>query len=122
MAIKQGCVLTLLLFNLFFTEVLLYVFRDLDLGKYIRYHVDGLLLDLQHLTAKTNTLERHITKMLFVDDCALIAHQKKHLQAVVNRFAEASKVFWPDNQPQEDKSPHPAYSKQCPPTAMQHHQ
>ena len=91
--IKQGCILTLVLFNLFFIQVLLYAFINLDLGIYIRYYLDGLLFDLQHLTAKTKILERPITEALFPGDCALMAHQENHLQTITVRFAKASKVF-----------------------------
>ena len=50
--------------------MLLYAFRELDLGIYIRYSLDGLLFDLWHLTTKSKTLERFITEALFTDDCA----------------------------------------------------
>ena len=76
--VKQGYFLTPVLFNLFFTHVLLHAFRDLDLGIYIKYYLDGSMFDLLCLTAKTKTLERCITKALFTDDCALMAHQENH--------------------------------------------
>ena len=91
--VKQGCVLAPVLFNLFFTQVLHHAVRDLDLGVYIRYRLDGSLFDLRRLTAKTKTMERLILEALFADDCALMAHQETHLQTIVDKFSEASKMF-----------------------------
>ena len=51
--------------------MLLYAFRDLDLGIYIRYHLDGFTVLPPVLTAKTMTLDWPITQVLFADDCAL---------------------------------------------------
>ena len=90
---KQGCILTPVILNLFFIQVLLYCFRGLDLGIYIRYHLDGWLFDLQCLKAKTKTLERLTTTALFTDACTFITPQEYHLQAILDRFAKVSKVF-----------------------------
>ena len=59
--VTQGCILALVLFNLFFTQVLLHAARDLDLGIYIKYHLDGSLFDLGSHAAKTKALERRVT-------------------------------------------------------------
>ena len=91
--VKQGCVLAPVLFNLFFTQVLLHAVKDLDLGVYIKYRSDGSVFDLRRLSARTKTVERLILEALFADDCALLAHKENHLQTIVNRFAEASKLF-----------------------------
>lgn len=48
-AVKQDCVLTPLLFNLFFTQVL-----DFELGNPNTYRLDGSPFDLQRLTEKTD--------------------------------------------------------------------
>uniref|UniRef100_A0A5F8GN97 RNA-directed DNA polymerase n=1 Tax=Monodelphis domestica TaxID=13616 RepID=A0A5F8GN97_MONDO len=71
---KQGCVLTPVLFNLYFNQVLRQAVMDLDLGVYIKYRLDGSLFNLRRLTAKTKTTERLILEALFADDCALMAH------------------------------------------------
>uniref|UniRef100_A0A5F8H9R7 RNA-directed DNA polymerase n=1 Tax=Monodelphis domestica TaxID=13616 RepID=A0A5F8H9R7_MONDO len=90
---KQSCVLAPVLFNLFFTQVLRHAVMDLDLGFYIKYRLDGSLLDLRRLTAKTKTTERLILEAFFADDCALMAHQENHLQTIVDRFSTATKLF-----------------------------
>ena len=91
--VKQGCVLAPVLFNLFFTQVLRHAVRDLDLGVYIKYRLDGSLFDLRRLAAKTKTIEKLILEALFADDCALMAHHENHLQTIVDRFSMATKLF-----------------------------
>lgn len=75
-----------MLLNLYFTQVMLHATRDLDLGIYIRYFLDGSLFDLRRLTAKTKTLERLLLEALLADDCAIIAHNVHHLQVIVDEF------------------------------------
>ena len=82
-----------MLFNIYFTQVLLHAIRDLDCGIYIRYSLDGLLFDLRRLTAKTKTLMRLLIEALFTDDCALMAQNEHHLQVVVDKFSEAANKF-----------------------------
>ena len=91
--VKPGCVLAPVLFNLFFTCVLTHALRDLKTGNYIRYRLDGSLFDLRRLCAQTKTVEGLIVKALFADDCALLAHSEADLQAIVNKFAEATHLF-----------------------------
>ena len=91
--VKQGCVLAPVLFNLFFTQVLLHAVKDLDLGVYIKYRLDGSLFHLRRLSARTKTLEKLILEALFADDCALMAHRENHLQVIVDRFADAARLF-----------------------------
>ena len=62
-------------------------------GIYIRFRTDGSVYNLRRLLARTTTVEELITKLLFADDCALLAHTKEALQHVVNRFSDAAKNF-----------------------------
>lgn len=91
--VKQGCVLAPILFNLFFTCVLNHATSDLDLGVYLRYRLDGSVFDLRRLSARTKTVERLILEALFADDCALMAHKESDLQLIVDKFAEAARLF-----------------------------
>ncbi|KAK4309191.1 hypothetical protein Pmani_019155 [Petrolisthes manimaculis] len=75
------------------TCVLNYALRDIDRGIYIKYRLDGSLFDLRRLSAKTKTVERLVTEALFADDCALMSHTEADLQLIVNKFAEASRLF-----------------------------
>ena len=45
------------------------------------------------LYSKTKTLERLITKVLFADDCALVAYHENHMQTIIHTFTVAFKVF-----------------------------
>ena len=73
--VKQGCILALVLFNVFFTRMLSHAVQDLEKGVYIRYHLDGSLFNLHRLTAKTRSLQTLLQEVLFADDCALVLHQ-----------------------------------------------
>ena len=77
--------------------------EDLYEGIYIRLITDGSVFNLLHLLARTNTLEELILKLLFADDCTLLAHTEDVLQTVVNHFADAAQAFWSNNQPEEDR-------------------
>lgn len=90
---KQGYVLAPVLFNLFFTKVMLHVVRDLDNGIYVRYRLDGSLFDLHHLAAKTKTHKKLLTEALFANDCALMAHKEKYIQTNVDIFSVSTKLF-----------------------------
>ncbi|KAL8562659.1 hypothetical protein ACOMHN_011230 [Nucella lapillus] len=91
--VKQGCVLATILFNLSFTCVLSHAVRDIEYGVYIWYRIDGSLFDLRCPSAKTKTIEKLILEALFTDNCALMAHTESALQLIVNKFAEASRLF-----------------------------
>ena len=91
--VKQGCVLAPVLFNLFFACVLDHAGRDLEHGVFLKYRLDGSLFDPRRLKAKTKIFETIVREALFADDCALMAHTEADLQLVVNKFAEASRLF-----------------------------
>ncbi|XP_076031930.1 uncharacterized protein LOC143019834 [Oratosquilla oratoria] len=74
-------------------HLLQYAVRDLDLGVYIKYRLDGSFVDLHHLATKTKTFERLILEALFADACALMAHEENNMQIIVDRFSSASKLF-----------------------------
>ena len=85
--VKQGCVLAPTLFSIFFSIMLREAKEDMPDGIYIRFRTDGVS---SH--AKKNT-EELINKLLFADDCALLAHTKEAPQHVVKRFSDAAKNF-----------------------------
>ena len=87
------CVLALVLFNLFFTCVLNHSTKDLNNGVYLRYRMDGSMFDLCRLSARTKTIQQLITEAIFADDCALMTHKESDLQSIVDKFAEASRLF-----------------------------
>ena len=48
---------------------------------------------MQRLLARMKTIEELITKLLFADDCAFLAHTEETLQHIVNCFSDAAKNF-----------------------------
>ena len=60
---------------------------------YLKYRLDGSVYDLRRLNAKTKVTERLILEALFADDCTLMAHKEADLQLIVDKFAEASRLF-----------------------------
>ena len=52
---KQGCVLPALLFNNFFSMMLLVAFKDCDLGVPMQFRTDGSVFNLRRLQARTKT-------------------------------------------------------------------
>ena len=58
--VKQGCILAQVLFNIFFTCMMVHAVQDLENGVYVRYRLDGALFDLRRLTAKTKSLFNRI--------------------------------------------------------------
>ena len=91
--VKQGCVLAPILFNVFFPCRLSHAVQDLEKGVNICYRLNGSLFDLRRLTAKTRSLKTFLQEVLFVDDCALVAHTEKDLQRMLDRLSKASKLF-----------------------------
>ena len=89
--VKHGYILDPVLFNLIITCMLSHAIRDLDLGVYLRYRLDGSLFNPHQLNGKTIwVMEKIVLEVLFTDDCALMAHKESDLQLIMNRFTEAS--------------------------------
>ena len=87
----------------FFSIMLREAKEDLPDGIYIRFRTDGSLFSLRRLLASTKTIEELIIKLLFADDCALLARTEEALQHIVNRFCDAAKNFGlSHHQPEED--------------------
>lgn len=84
--VKQGCVLTPTIFNIFLSTVTLLSHKHLDPsdGVQIQYRLDGNLVNIQHLQAFTKTTTQHILELQYADDCALLAHLPESLQRALN--------------------------------------
>ena len=113
---KQSCVLTLVLFNVFFTCMLSKIWRGG--GVYIRYRLDSSLFDLRRFTGKSSSLQTLLQEVLFADDCALVARAEQDLQRMLDRFSEASKLFGLTISLGKTEALHPSapYSHPPPPT------
>ena len=91
--LKQVCILAPVLFNVFFSQVLLHTVKDLHLSTYVRYRSDLSVSDFCGFSGRTKTVQNLIIEALFADVCPLMAHKENHLQTIVDRFAEVSRLF-----------------------------
>ncbi len=53
---------------------------DLPDGIYIRFPTNGSLFNVRRLLERMETIEELITKLLFADNCAFLAHTEEALQ------------------------------------------
>ena len=90
---KQGCVLALLLFTIFFAMMLRVAFQDCEAGVPIYYCTDGDVFDLWRLHAKTKVQLAVLRDLLFADDYALVGHTPAELQLLFDQFFNAAKGF-----------------------------
>ncbi len=91
--VKQGCVLALTLFGIFFSLLLRHAFSQSEDGVFIRTRSDSKLFNLARLRAKTKVRRVLIREMLFTDDAALTAHTEDALQRLISSFARACDEF-----------------------------
>ena len=87
---KQSCVMAQLLFCIIFSVMLHDAFRNCNSGAMIRLRSNGGLFNLQRLKARTKVPLLLLRELLFVDDCALIAHNEDELQSILNDFARVA--------------------------------
>ena len=80
--VKQDCVLTSVLFNLFFACVPRDTLGDLHRWVYLRYRLDGSLFNLRRLDATNKTTEILLQEAPFAGDCALMTHKKSEPQTL----------------------------------------
>ena len=68
--VKQGCVMAPTLFCMMFSVKPADAFQDVDAGFPIRYCIDGKLLNLRRLQAKSKVQTDVVDKLLYADDLA----------------------------------------------------
>ena len=90
--VKQGCILAPTLFE-FFSLLMRHAFGTASEGICLWTRSDGRLFNLGPLRAKTKVLEALIRDMLFADNAAMATHTQQELQALMDRFSQASKDF-----------------------------
>ena len=93
--VKKDCVLSPTPFSAFFGMMLKQVTDDLDNedGVYVRYRLDGSLVNLRHLQAHSKNQESQIKYLLFANYAALVAHAEQVLKRITFCLADASHVF-----------------------------
>ena len=91
--VKQGCVLTLTLFGIFFALLLKHAFKRSTDGVYFPSISYGCLFNISRLHAKTKTRTVTIRDLLLADDVALVSHQQDGLQRLMDKFSDAFDLF-----------------------------
>ena len=91
--VKQGDIPAPTLFSIYFSVVLIHAFENCRLGIYVRYRTSGKLFNLRRFNAKTKTFVSLIRDLLYADDCDLVAHSEKDLQAIMNLLSSSCKSF-----------------------------
>jgi len=91
--VKQGCVLAPTLFSLYLTAMLEVAFDGAREGVYIQTRHNADLFNVSHFKAKTKTSQKIVRDMLFADDSALVTHDARSMQELVDRFSETADRF-----------------------------
>lgn len=99
-SMKQGCVLTSVLFNIFTCRIS-HATQSLEEGIYIWYHLDGSLFDHHHLNVKTMTFQHLLHEAFFANDCVFMGNPTATDAWVI---LHVFKIVWSDNQFHQDLS------------------
>ena len=91
--VKQGDLEAPTLFAIYFAITLLYAFKDLDEGIYIRYRTSGSVFDIRRLKRNKDNFFALIRDLLYADDCDLVSHTERGLQLLVTCFDSACDAF-----------------------------
>nr|VZI30662.1 unnamed protein product [Spirometra erinaceieuropaei] len=91
--VKQGCVLTPILFSLMFSAMLVDVYRDERPGIRIAYRTDGHLLNQRQMHFKSRVSTTTVLELLFADDCGLNTTSEEDMQSRMDLFSAACENF-----------------------------
>ena len=81
------------LFSMMFSAMFTDAFQDVDAGFPIRYRIDGKLLNLRRLQAKSKVQTDVVDKLLYADDLAENAKSEEKMQGAVDRMSNACDYF-----------------------------
>ena len=90
LGVKQGCVLAPVIFNLFLVGVTLALRSGILIedGVGLSYRLDGSLVNLRRLQAKSKTVKEYVFELQYADDAALPSHTAAGLQRSLDRICE----------------------------------
>lgn len=87
--VKPGCVVALVIFNVFMAVVTLLSHQLMaqDDKICIEFRLDGNIFNIRRLQAHTKTSVNHLLELQYADDCALVAHTPEAVQRSLNFVA-----------------------------------
>ena len=91
--VKQGCILSPILFFFMFMAMLQDAFHHYEDGIHIIYWTHGKLHNQCHVKAVMKVKQTVIRGFLFANDCALNATSKQDMQDSLDRFSTACDNF-----------------------------
>ena len=91
--VKRGFVMAPTLFSMMFSAMLTDAFQDVEAGFPIRYRLNGKLLNLRRLQAKSKVQTDVIDKLFYADDLAENAKSEENTQGAVDRMSKACDNF-----------------------------
>lgn len=89
--VRQGAVAASVLFNLLLVCVITLLKRTIEEehGVTVDFRLDGNLFNIRQFKAKTKLTSERILELQYADDCALVAHTPRALQAVLTAIESA---------------------------------
>lgn len=91
--VKQGDILVLILFFIYFVMLLIYVFKDCDKGVYICFWIIGSVFNLRRFNIKIKNFSSLIRELFYVDDVDFVFYLEEDLQEIMNFFFIVCDVF-----------------------------
>ena len=91
--VKQGDIVALTLFTIYFAVVFLVAFYENPDGISISYRTSGKVFNLKRFLAKTKVSFSLMRELLYADDCDIVTHSEAEMQRFMDRFSYACKAF-----------------------------
>lgn len=91
--VKQGCVFVPLLFSIVMAAVIYDAFHNCEKGINFNVRYDGGIFNLRRFKAKTKVHHILIKELLYVYDCALVAHTEEDVRVLIDCFSNATKRY-----------------------------
>nr|VZI19265.1 unnamed protein product [Spirometra erinaceieuropaei] len=91
--VKQGCLLTSILFSLMFSTMLMDAYRDERPGIRVAYKTDGQRFKHRRVHFQSRVSTTTVHELLFADDCALNATTEGDMQRSMDLFSAAYENF-----------------------------
>ena len=91
--VKQGDISAPMLFNIYFAIVFLVAFYENSDSICIRYRTSSSFFNVHRLLSQRKVSSSLVRKLLYVDDCDIVAHSEDEFQCSMNHFVSACNSF-----------------------------